>query len=187
MTTTTMGLNGVWKALAMVIVLAIGSTACNLNEFEEEFDTEFTIPAPNGGLGAEPYRQSKRFKMERDPRDAEDVRFLGAALEVIAPDGADLTFMTQLDVYVCASNEFEDCTDPDSENLTLLASATGFEPGETKRSLDIQFNQDIRGFVTDKRVLLSWFVYPTGWGYTWPEEGVTLRTDVRLLIRVDVL
>ena len=184
----TFGVVRVSLVLLGLVMLAGGATGCNLDEFEEEFDTEFTVPPPQGeGFGVRPHRKSKRFKMERDPQDAENVRFLDASLRVIAPEGSDLTFMNQLDVYVCDSIEFEDCTDPDSGNLTLLATASGFEPGETIRFLDIEFTDDIRGFSKDKRVLLTWFVYPTGWGYDWPDEGVTIQTDVRLLVRVDVL
>lgn len=172
----------------LLIALGALGSGCAIDEFEEDFDTEFTVPKPESQLNWEPFSKAKRFTLKKDPADADSVRFLDAGLSVIAPAGSDLTFMNRLEVYVCDSVEFADCRNaPDNPNLTLLAEAEGFRPNETSRGLDIVYTGDIRGFVQDKKVVLTWLVYPTGWGYDWPEEGVTMQTDVVLLINADVL
>ena len=176
--------------LVRVAVFCLASLmliGCNLEEFEEEFDTEFTVPKPTEKLfGAQVHTQAKRFKMENDPQDAEHVEFLDASLTVLAPDGHDLSFMNKLDVFVCKSIEFDDCKDPDNGNLLLLATADEFSPGDTKRALDISYSGDLRGFSKDQRILLTWIVYPSSW-YSWPESGITIQTNVRLLVELDLL
>jgi len=149
---------------------------CNgeLDEFEDDFDTQFTVPKPEGAV--EPFTKSKRFILDNDPSEAEFVKFKRARLSVQAPAGSDLSFLSRIEIYI----------EHDSE-LTLVAEAEGFSPGETARALDIVYRGDLRGFVTDKRVRLTWIVFPTAWGYAWPDEGVTIQTDVTFLINADII
>ncbi len=166
--------------LMTAIALVWFTTACgSLTEFENDFDTEFTIPAPpdGGGFGpVEPYSKTKVFKFSDDPNDAEFAKFKEAIITVLAPSGADFSFLNKLEVYVEKDNE-----------MTLLATAKDFNPGETRRELKIEYTGDLRGFIDGQRVRLTWIVYPSAWTATWPEDGVTIRTEVVMRIKADIL
>lgn len=159
----------------LAAALLAGACTGDLDEFESAFDTEFTVPAPTGGV-FEPYTRTKTFTLDGDPADAESVYFKHAGISVQAPTDTDLTFLSRIEIYIEADSE-----------LTLLAEAEGFRPGEASRRLELVYNGDVRGFVEDQKVRLTWIVYPTLWGYTWPDEGVTIRTDVTLLVNPDIL
>ncbi len=164
-----------WTLSAAVVVAISSIAGCSsLDEFEDSFDTEFTVPKPEGPLM--PFEKTKRFKLENDPNDAESVRFKEARLSVAAPAGKDLAFLSRIEVYIR----------DEADALTLVGEAEGFRSGETSRDLQIAFGGDLRPFVVDQRVRLTWIVYPVAWGYDWPEEGVTLRTDVTFLINADI-
>ena len=159
---------------ALIVSIAFISGCGELDEFEDDFDTEFTVPKPEG-LTVEPFTKNKRFKMESDPADAESVKFKRAKISVQAPAGSDLSFLSRIEIYI----------EKDSE-LTLVADAEGFSPGERSRSLSIVYKGDLRQFVDDQRVRLTWIVYPTAWGYDWPDEGVDIKTDVTFLINANI-
>lgn len=163
-------------SLMILALVALGTTtACGLDEFDEEFDTEFTVPQPKEGFfGLEPFSKTKRFKLGSDPADAERAVFRKATIQIVAPDNADLSILDSLEVYV---------EEPDGQ--TLLATAEAFVPGERVRNLDIVFKDDIRGFVSsDQRVEMTWVVYPSTFAPPWPEDGLTIRTDVTIRIEV---
>lgn len=163
-------------ALGAALIMLAMCSACGLNDFTDSIDTEFKVPAPEEGFfGLEPYSKTKRFKLGRDPRDAERAEFIKAQIQVLAPPNADLSYIDALEVYV----EQED-KDP-----ILLADAEGFEPGQRSRVLDIVYDGDIRSFVTDdRRVRLTWVVYPSTFAPAWPEDGITIRTDATVLITI---
>lgn len=154
------------------------SSACAPIEFEDEFDTEFVIPKPERtAFGIQSYTKGKRFTFESDPADAESARIKRARISVIAPQGRDLTFLHRLEVHV-AQNQ---------QPVQLLGVADGFKPGETQRNLTIEYTDDVRHFIENKKVSLQWKVQPSGWILDWPEEGITVRTEVTMLIETDIL
>ncbi len=162
-------------ALALVAVMSM-TTACGLNDFTDEIDTEFTIPKPKENIfGLEPYSKTKRFKLGSDPKDADKAEFTKARLSVLAPANADLSFIDALEVYV----------EQEGQQPVLLADAEGFAPGERARNLNVVYKGDIRGFVTDdRRVSLTWVVYPSTFAPEWPEDGIQIRTEATVLITV---
>lgn len=164
--------------LVLFALSAFGLSGCGeLTEFENEFDTEFTIPKPEkGAFGLKPYTKKKRFKFDSDPADAEWARLQRAGLTVLAPEGSDLSFLNRLEVFV----EEADGT------LVPLASAEDFAPNETQRNLTIDYDDDLRPFVRDQRVHLTWVAYPSNWSFAWPADGITIRTDVTMRIKADV-
>ncbi len=164
--------------LLVAATVLLGASACGITEFENEFDTEFTVPKPQETVfGLEPFSKSKRFKFDSDPADAEYAKIKSAALEVTAPEGSDLSFLNRLEVYI----------EDEGGELTLLAIADDFKPGERSRGLTIEYGSDVRSFVRDQRVYLTWVVYPSGWTFNWPDEGITLRTEVTMAIKADIL
>jgi hypothetical protein len=157
-------------------------TACTM-DFEEDFDTEFRVPSPKAGEQAKPYSKAKRFKMDHDPADADAVEFMDAYVAVKAPSGSDLTFLNSIEVFVCDDIDFAKCHGLHPEaNLTMVAMGEGFVPGQTIADLEIVYDGDLRKFVKDNRVVLTFVVYPTAWGYNWPEDGVLIEAGVTLLI-----
>jgi hypothetical protein len=64
----------------------------------------------------------------------------------------------------------------------MVAMGEGFVPGQTIADLEIVYDGDLRKFVKDNRVVLTFVVYPTAWGYNWPEDGVLIEAGVTLLI-----
>lgn len=161
--------------LLMATVLVITS-GCGLSEFDDEIDTQFTVPQPKEGIfGLEPFTKTKRFKLGSDPKDAERATFKRARIQVLAPPLSDLSILDKIEVYA----------DVDGV-LTLLADAEGFVPDERLRNLDIVFKDDIRGFVTpDNRVTLVFVVFPSTFAPSWPEGGITIKADVT--VRIEVL
>lgn len=160
--------------LGIVAAVTLLAGCGDLDEFEDTFDTEFTVPKPSAALV--PVEKGKKFTLENDPADADSVKFKEARLSVVAPAGSDLAFLSRIEIYVR----------DDDDNRTLVGEAEGFRPGETSRSLEIRYGGDLRPFVNEKVVRLLWIVYPVAWGYDWPDEGVTLRTDVTLLVNADI-
>ncbi len=151
-------------------------TGCGLSEFDEEIDTQFTVPKPKSGVfGLEPFTKTKRFTLGSDPGDAERVTITRARIQVLAPLSSDLSILDRLEVYV----------EKDSE-LTLLGEATGFAPQERLRNLDIVFKDDIRSFVTEEnKVVLVFVVFPSTFAPTFPEDGITLQAD--MTVRIELL
>lgn len=162
-------------ALATLTLFLVALSGCGLTEFEDSFDTKFTVPKP-AGLDSGPYLKTKRFKFDSDPNDAESAKFKKVYIEVVAPDDSDLTFMDSIKVYA----------DVDGE-LTLLATADEFENGERYRRLDIERKGDLRGFVIDRRITLVFEVVPSRWHVlSWPQEGITIKAGVTMLIEADI-
>jgi hypothetical protein len=163
-----------WLGLVMALSLFTG---CGLTEFENTFDTEFTVPKPERSVfGLQPFSKSKRFKFDEDPADAEYAKIKRAGLTVIAPAGSDLSFLNRLEVYL----------DEEDGQQTLLATAEDFKPGESSRELTVEYDEDMRGFVRDQRVYMTFVVYPSGWSFNWPEDGISVRADVTMKIKADV-
>jgi hypothetical protein len=162
-------------AIASLIAFALLSSACGLTEFEEELDTEFTVPKPTS-FESGTYLKTKRFKFDNDPADAESAVFKRAYIEVIAPDNHDLTFMDSIQVYADADGE-----------LTLLASASEFETGQRYRRLNIDMGGDLRHLTRNQRLNLVFEVVPSRWHLSlWPSDGITIRAGVTLLIEADI-
>jgi len=167
------------RALACALFILVAPSllvGCGLAEFDEDIDTQFTVPKPAEGLfGLDPFAKTKRFKLGTDPADAERATFKSASIQVLAPAGADLSIMDRVEVHADLGGE-----------LTLLGEAEGFSPGEKVRHFDIVFRDDIRRFVTkDKRVVLVFVVFPSAFASKWPEDGITIRADVT--VRVELL
>lgn len=167
-------------ALSLLLLLAATSlvtlSACGLSEFDDEIDTQFTVPQPKEGIfGLEPFTKTKRFKLGSDPNDAERATFKRARIQVLAPPTSDLSIIDRIEVHA----------DVDGE-LTLLAQAEGFVPDERLRNLEVVFKDDIRGFVTpDNRVTMVFVVFPSTFAPSWPESGITIKADVT--VRIEVL
>jgi hypothetical protein len=163
-------------ALVALAVASMALTGCGITEFEDSFDTKFTVPKPLS-LESGPYLKTKRFKFENNPKDAEFAKFKKAYVQVVAPEGSDLTFMDSIKVYA----------DLDGE-LTLLATANEFESGQRHRNLKIELKGDLRGYVVDRRITLVFEVVPSRWHIlSWPEDGITVRAGVTMLIGADLI
>lgn len=171
-------LHKIASSLLFSVLALVWITGCGLTEFENSFDTEFTIPQPERNVfGLEPYSKSKRFKFDSDPADAEYAKIKRAGLQVLAPEGSDLSFLNRLEVYL----------DEEDGQQTLLATAEDFKPGEFSRELTIEYGEDMRPYVRDQRVYLTFVVYPSGWSFDWPEDGIKVRADVTMRIKADIL
>lgn len=163
-------------AISALVLLSFVSTGCGVTEFDDSFDTKFTVPKPVT-LEAGPYLKTKRFKFENDPSEAKYAKFKKATIEVVAPDSSDLTFMDSIKVYA----------DVDGV-LTLLATADDFSSGERYRRLTIEERGDLRGYVRDKRITLVFEVVPSRWKVlSWPEDGITIKAGVTMKIGAELL
>ena len=161
--------------LSAMLTLTMLLSACGLTEFEEDIDTEFTVPKP-ARLTAQPYLKTKNFKFDNDPADAEYAKFKKAYIEVVAPTGHDLTVMDSINVYA----------DVDGE-LTLLATADEFMSGQRYRRMQIAMRGDLRHLTEDRRISLVFEVVPSQWHLSgWPAAGITVRSGVTLLISADI-
>ncbi len=170
--------------LALVASLSLFA-GCTL-EFEEDFDTKFTVPKP---IGSElTFWKTKRFKLKKDPKDAEHVELDTAKLRVLSPDGADLSFINEIEVYACRDTSIEAChgEKPTAERVPV-GFADDFVPGDTSKHIDIVFTGDLRQFVEDKRLVLVFRVKRSIWGYDWPEDGVKIEAAVILQVEAEAI
>lgn len=167
---------------ALVLALAALGTGCTV-DLEEDFDTEFTVRSPPAGSQAKPSWRVRRFKLKNDPNDADSVELDDAYVTVVAPPGSDLSFINSLDVFLCDDTDPKRCNGLAPEaTLTLVATGERFVPGQTTATLKIVHAGDLRPYVVDDRIVLTFVVYPSVWGYAWPEDGVDLKAGVTVTV-----
>lgn len=147
------------------------SAGCIEESTREDLSTEFEVEGVDGLFT--PIEARKRFRFSGDPGAADRVTVEEAALEILAPEGADFAFIESLEVYA---------VDLQTEERTLVAWSGDFVPGASRVELVVDDLIDLRRFVYSERISLVFLARPSRWFPAWPEGGYHLRASVTLLI-----
>lgn len=159
--------------VAIIALLALAVGGCLQNEIIDDLSTEITITEP-GQAGAS-YDVRKRFRFSRNPADASGITLAGASMTVLAPEGADLSYIQRLTVLV---------ESPEGDEVEV-AMGEGFVAGERLSELDVIYNDDLRGFVRDDaRIVLIFRVEPSVWVRPFPEDGLTILARASVAIEL---
>ena len=150
-------------------VLASPLGSCGLDQQNREnYHTELHITQPVGDETT--VEIGKRVRFSADPEDARTVTIRSASLRVASPEGMDLAFLDDLEVYV------RDLAD----NRVLVATSPDFEPGASEVNLRIEFPDDLKPFVEESRVRLLFVARISRWFQSWPLDGITVEAHVVL-------
>lgn len=103
-----------------------------------------------------------------EPGDIEDVRLTDFRLTAADPAGADLSFLSSMDLLVSA---------PDLPEITV-ASQTGFPEGESEVVFDLM-DEDLTAYVVSEAMTIS-----TAVSGRRPPEETTVRADFALRVGV---
>lgn len=154
---------------ACMAVSLIGLVGCGAeDEPLESYSTELELLEPvDGSLE---FSVFKRFRFSEDPELARRVTIEHAEIRMLVPEGHDFSFLDELEVYV---------RDPDDRRI-LIASSPPFQPGQTEAVLDVHFPDDLKPFVSEKRIRLAFVARRSRWFGGWPATGFQVRAHVTL-------
>lgn len=164
-----------FQRLAALIIGAalLPLSGCLDASIVDDLATEVRISG-TGQPGAA-YEVRKRFRFSRSPLDASGISLAGGRLTILAPDGADLSFLHRLSVYV-ETADFE---------RVLLAQGEAFEAGARYSEMDIVYPDDLRQFVgQDSRITLVFVLEPSAWYRPFPADGITVLARASVLIEL---
>lgn len=158
-------------SFALLGFVAVFSQGCLESQIIDDLATEVRIGSP--GVAGEGYEVRKRFRFSRSPIDAAAIELDGGLLSILAPTGADLSFLHRITVWVEA---------PDGQRV-LLATGEDFPAGARYSPMRVDFADDLRPFVTaDARVTLVFRVEPSAWYRPFPPDGITVLAKATVAI-----
>jgi hypothetical protein len=157
-------------ALVLPVAVALLS-GCLDTVIIDDLATEVRLG--NAGVAGEGYEVRKRFRFSRPPNDAARIEVDGGLLSILAPVGADLSFLHRLTVWI---------ESPDGERV-LLATGEDFPAGARYSPMRVDFTDDLRGFVgQDARATLIFRVEPSAWYRPFPADGITVLAKATVAI-----
>jgi hypothetical protein len=158
-------------SVVFAALVAVFAQGCLETEIIDDLATEVRLGNP--GVAGEGYEVRKRFRFSRSPLDAAAIELDGGLLSILAPTGADLSFLHRVTVWV---------ETPDGERI-LLATGEDFPAGARYSPMRIDFADDLRPFVTaDARVTLVFRVEPSAWYRPFPPDGITVLAKATVAI-----
>lgn len=157
-------------ALSLVAILGAG---CLENVIIDDISTELTVTQQ--GAPGEDFEIRKRFRFSRSPEEASAFMLDGGYVALLEPQGADLSFLHRVSVYVVTEDEEE----------VLAATFEDFEPGSTFQDMTIIWDEDLKDFArSDSRIVLLFQIEPSPWVSDFPEEGLTVLVKASVAIEL---